>query len=276
MSQISTSARRHPILAYATTAYTFSWVAWGLQYRQPDPMGSVGTLLFLLGGLGPLVAGVVVARLVGSFDEFRDRLFRWRVSPVWYFVSIAGPLVVLVTLVAVDSVLFHGQLRLTGLQPLTTLPGAILIGLLLGGLEEPGWRGFAQARLQKRYSALAASGIVAVMWVVWHLPLFVLPGTSQSEFPFIPFVVMGLALAIVFAWLFNSAGGSVPVVVLTHGAYNGALGWSGLLDTGTGEQSLTVLIVGLGLISLGFVLISGQSTLVTNPESRAESADSER
>jgi membrane protease YdiL (CAAX protease family) len=239
-------------------------------------MGSVGTLLFLLGGLGPLVAGVVVARLVGSFDEFRERLLRWRVSPVWYVVSIGGPLVVLVTLVAVDSVLADGQLRLTGGQPLNTLLGAILIGLVLGGLEEPGWRGFAQARLQKRHSALAASGIVAVMWVVWHLPLFVIPGTSQSEFPFVPFAVMGLSLAIIFAWLFNSAGGSVPVVVLAHGAYNGALGWSGLLDSGTGDQSLAVLIVGLGLISLGFVVISDPSTLATGSESGAESADSAR
>jgi len=269
MSWISTFTRRHPIPAYAATAYTFSWVAWGLQYRQPDPMGSVGTLLFLLGGLGPLVAGIVVARLVGSFDEFRDRLFRWRVSPVWYVVSIGGPLVVLVTFVAIDSALSDGQLRLTGLQPLTTLPGAILIGLVLGGFEEPGWRGFAQVRLQKRHSALAASGIVAVMWVVWHLPLFVLPGTSQSEFPFVPFAVMGLTLTIIFTWLFNSSGGSVPVLVLAHGAYNGALGWSGLLETG--NQSLAVLIIGLGLSSLVPVFVSGTSALSTDPESRADS-----
>lgn len=268
MSNISTFTRRHPILAYAATAYTFSWVAWGLQYLQPNPMGPVGTLLFLLGGLGPLFAGVIVARLVGSFDEFRDRLFRWRISPVWYAVSIGVPLVVLVTLVAIDSVLADGQLRLTGLQPLTTLPGAILIGLVLGGLEEPGWRGFAQARLQKQHSALAASGIVAVMWVVWHLPLFVLPGTSQSEFPFVPFAVMGLTLAIIFAWLFNSAGGSVPVVVLAHGAYNGTLGWSRLLEPG--NQSLAILIVGLGLISVALVFVSGPSTLSTSPESRSE------
>ncbi|MFD1685938.1 CPBP family intramembrane glutamic endopeptidase [Halobellus litoreus] len=268
MSRISTFARRYPIPAYAATAYTFSWVAWGLQYLQPDPMGPVGTLLFLIGGLGPLVAGVIVALLVGSFDGFRDRLFRWRVSPVWYVVSIGGPLVGLVTLVAIDSVLSDGQFRLTGLHPLTTLPGAILIGLVLGGLEEPGWRGFAQARLQKRHNALVASGIVAVMWVVWHLPLFVLPGTSQSEFSFVPFAVMGLTLAIIFAWLFNSAGGSVPVVVLAHGAFNGALGWSGLLETG--NQSLAVLIVGLGLISVALVFVSGPSTLSTDPESRSE------
>jgi hypothetical protein len=87
---------------------------------------------------------------------------------------------------------------------------------------------------------------------------------------------MGLSLAIIFAWLFNSDGGSVPVVVLAHGAYNGALGWSGLLDSGTGDQSLAVLIVGLGLISLGFVVISDPSTLATGSESGAESADSAR
>ena len=101
------------------------------------------------------------------------------------------------------------------------------------------------------------------MWVVWHLPLFALPGTSQSEFPFVPFAVMGLTLAIIVAWVFNSAGGSDSVEVLAHDAYNGALGWSGLLETGTGNRSLAVLTAGLELVALALVFLSAPATLST-------------
>jgi len=50
--------------------------------------------------------------------------------------------------------------------------------LVLGSLlaEEFGWRGFAQPRLQARYSALAANVFVGLLWSTWHLWYVILPG----------------------------------------------------------------------------------------------------
>ena len=86
---------RYPVLAYVVVAVAVSWTAWGIQFLQPDPMGPVGTVCFLVGGLGPFLAALVVARLSGTGDDFLARLTRWRTSPGWYLVAILGPVVVL-------------------------------------------------------------------------------------------------------------------------------------------------------------------------------------
>jgi membrane protease YdiL (CAAX protease family) len=259
MSETRTLVGRHPVLAFVVVTYAFSWLAWSIQYAQADPMGTVGVGLFLLGGLGPLVGAAVVARHIGALGQFSDRLFRWRVHWGWYLLALIAPFVTAVGVVAVGTVLADGSVRFESLLPVAAIPGVILSGILLGGLEEPGWRGFAQARLQRRYSAFAASLLVGASWVGWHLPLFVIPGTSQSEFPVVPFVVMGLALAVVFAWAFNSTGGSVPVLVVFHGAYNGALGWSGVI--GAGDWTVLILVGGVTLVGVGVTAVFGPESL---------------
>ena len=53
-----------------------------------------------------------------------------------------------------------------------TLPRFVFILLFIGLSEEPAWRGFALPRLIAEHSALAASLILGVLHIVWHLPLF--------------------------------------------------------------------------------------------------------
>ena len=50
-----------------------------------------------------------------------------------------------------------------------------------GGNEELGWRGLLQPALEKKFSFPLATVITALVWVAWHLPLWLIPGTSQSQ-----------------------------------------------------------------------------------------------
>ena len=97
------------------------------------------------------------------------------------------------------------------------LPAFFLI-LLIPGLygvwEEPGWRGFALPRLQSGRSALFASLILGVLIAGWHLPLMVVGQFHYSD------ILSIMGAVVVFNWVFNSANGSVLIIMLMHAMNN--------------------------------------------------------
>lgn len=94
-----------------------------------------------------------------------------------------------------------------------------------GGMEEPGWRGFLLPELQKRFSPLVASLIIAVIWDIWHIPIFINGFNSMG-------VVEGMArlslniipMSILFTWIYNKSKGNLLVLVLLH--TSGSIVWS--------------------------------------------------
>ena len=100
--------------------------------------------------------------------------------------------------------------------------GSFLPLLILGPLsEEIGWRGYALERLQTRWNALTSSLIVGVVWALWHLPLFMMVGTSQHELgdPFISFLIKITASSILYTWLYNNTKHSLWSAILLHWLY---------------------------------------------------------
>ena len=103
--------------------------------------------------------------------------------------------------------------------------------LFLGGPlgEELGWRGFALPRLQGRHTALTSSVVLGLVWGLWHIPLYFVPGTGQYEITRsgngVAFAIGGAAtwtigLSVLFTWLFNQTRGSLLVVIGFHAAVN--------------------------------------------------------
>jgi uncharacterized protein len=65
-------------------------------------------------------------------------------------------------------------------------------------------------QLQAGRSALVASLILGVLWAFWHLPLMVVGQINWSD------LLLVIAAAIVSTWLFNSASGSVLILMVFH------------------------------------------------------------
>jgi membrane protease YdiL (CAAX protease family) len=196
----------HPVLGFVLIAYAVSWPVWLLAWVT-------GWFpLVVLGGFGPASAAAVMLRLGKQpLRPWLRRLLLWRVRPRFYAYALLLPAAIygLVNLALqvlgadVDWSLLPG--RLPGY-----LLALLLTATLFGGLEEPGWRGYALPRLQARHTPFRATLLLGLAWGVWHVPLY-----GPAGF------VVPLVLAFFYTWLYNRTG-SVLLCVLLHGSFTAA------------------------------------------------------
>ncbi len=99
----------------------------------------------------------------------------------------------------------------------------ILSSFLIAGFgEELGWRGFALPRLQKKYSPLKASLILATAHFFWHLPTYWL-GQGIHNVPMLYALAFIFPWTIIFTWIYNRSGGSMIAAVAFHAISNSYL-----------------------------------------------------
>lgn len=187
-------------------------------------------LLYLLGGLGPALAGIFAVRSTcsqPSLAEFRRRCLRWRISPAWYAVAAGLPVALAPAAIGLARLLGLDTGETLSLRPWWAYFPLLVAMVAGGGIEEPGWRGVAQPEAERRLGRPLAALLVGLIWACWHLPLFYIPGVGQyrSNFPVFALGIIGNAL--ILAWLYGRTK-SVLLCVLFHASWNAivALGWT--------------------------------------------------
>lgn len=183
------------------------------------PMGYTNPAFILLVYAPGIVAVVLVTRHFGirGLGRFLRRLTLWRMSATWW----------LVLLVGVPAVFYAGA-AISGtlgdpfpFTPWFAVLPALLTALLIGPIEELGWRGVALPLLQRRFAPLWSALIVGGFWALWHVPSFLLSGTKQSAWAIGPFLLGIVAASVILTAMFNASGGSLLVAVLFHAQLNG-------------------------------------------------------
>jgi membrane protease YdiL (CAAX protease family) len=230
---LQTFIRQHALVSFFFMAYAFSWIMsipfilseWGVLHGD-------FRIAFVIKSYGPFLAAycmIAITEGKAGLTVFRLRMRQTRASILWYvFVLIGLPAVILLGICLQPGALTSFK----GITPtlLVSYPLAFVAVFFGGGPlgEEPGWRGFALPRLQKRYGALGGTLLLSIWWTCWHLPDFLTsaqgggPGTGIAAFliNFPIFLVLVTALAIILTWVFNHTGGSIFIALLAHASVN--------------------------------------------------------
>jgi membrane protease YdiL (CAAX protease family) len=260
---IRTLLASHPFISYFVLAFTGTWL-----FTAPMVLGQDGlsllpysvpfglyVVLFLASSFtGPTLAAIAVTAALDGKEgvkRFFRRYVQWRIGWQWYLFMLFG----------FPAIYFIAATFWMGLAPLQALaqqwrtfftlylPALLIFPGLLQWGEEPGWRGFAQTRMQAHYGPLSTTLLVGFLHGIWHLPnhLLVVGPPAAGPFDLSNFVlntVIVMALTIVLTWIFNGAQQSILAGVFAHAAFNAAGAWSGTLLPNQGEQvAMTALML---------------------------------
>lgn len=204
--------------------FAVSWSIWSPLFVD-GVSRETSWLLYFAGVVGPAAAAFFCATSGSAVtrESLIRRLFQWRVPMLWYLVAIVFPFaaraVALIGVVLVDD----GR-SLPAFRPLAEIARVTVLVLLLVPFEEIGWRGYLLPLLQRRYSPLASSLMIAVIWTLWHLPLaWASVGYQRSPRPWLSmlqFFITIIPISCLMTWLFNRTAESLVIATLFHAAIN--------------------------------------------------------
>jgi uncharacterized protein len=241
-SRLAAIVPRRPLATFFALAFAYSWLP-SLLYTVT---GSGVSIL----ACGPALAAITVISLTDGKQGLK-RLFRsmlkWRVGRRWWAAAIFGPVLLSGLATALNVALGAPMPSAEDFGNWTNvLPTAlfILVVPVIGGAwEEPGWRGFALPRLLAERSALTASLVLGSLWSIWHLPVYFVGDQHWSD------LVLVVLATIVFTWLFQNALQSLLIAMVFHAMNNSVSGeyFSQMFDGSDSTRQSWMLVIVWGV-----------------------------
>lgn len=262
---------------YLAGVVVASSLIWGLLFVvQPGGPGAGAWFLpfFLAGGIMPLAVATLLswheAGAAGVRGLF-DRALPARGDIGVILAALAWPIAV-----AAMARLIAGAFGLTAAVDFAGIVGAILMGMAAAVMEEPGWRGFALPRLQRRMGIVGAGVTVGLVWGLWHTvgAVWSVAPFYRSLFPayYAAGVIVVIAAAgIVVAALVARCGGRYFVAIAFHVAFTSS---AAILVPATSREPAQALWV--AIIYAGVWVVSALLAAVAVTRAPRESTASVR
>ena len=216
--------------------FGITWSAWILSAVLKERVPLLYPLLTIVGTFGPAISAKLV---LGKSLKEMLAFIKFTRKRSW-------PYLLIFTILYTLSLVFWSPL-LPGFSLLRIALLFLMTTLLTGGNEEIGWQGFLQPSLEKILPFPLATVATGLIWAVWHLPLFFMPGTSQAGTSLLVFTAACLLSRFWLAALYKVSQ-SILYCVLFHGAIN-TIGEGIFLGKGTENP----------LFFLGYILMAAYS-----------------
>lgn len=238
--------------------FTFA-IAWGTEflliamYRFNLLSGNATTVLHFLvigfgAGMAPAYAAFIVRKKQSgiTFKEFYKQIF--------YTVNTRKTVVFLMVFALIQFASCMVQEDYLG-NPWFLFILFMPMMILGGGLEEIGWRGVFQPLLENRFSFFAAALIEGAIWSVWHLPLWLVPNTSQGAMDFTAFTLYCITLGLTLAAAYRLTK-SIWVTILIHAWGNTVLGGMYTLTSlNNPPNAKTLMVYGVQIAVIMLILL---------------------
>jgi membrane protease YdiL (CAAX protease family) len=275
---------RHPVATFLIMAFTVS-IAIAFVRLQTNGAIQSPSYQYLVGFLEHLFsvalpAFLVVAAIHGKAGvrDLARRSLRWRVGARWYLIALLG---IPIASVVCASVIY-GAAPLNALvnrwQLLFTLilPSLLIRIVFLNTIEEIGWLGFLQARLQDEYGPWKACLLVEIPFALWHLPGLLGDTGGQLSLALVFLGILAifqLCGRFVTMWLYNNTNRSVLLAGMFHATYNTTI------NTYAGEfipvpaEPWFFIASGVVAVAAVFIVVFTRGRLSYKPEHVSKTAE---
>ena len=217
---------------YWSLVLIITWIAglFAAYFSYQESLSNLQIPFILLGMFTPFIISMFM--IYGSKNDklksdFKNRIFNLTlVKPkYWVFIFLIMPITLLLaTLISllfgqpIEQFLFAPELASTGAEIIIIL----IILILAPTFEELGWRGYGIDSLKKEKTIFRATMTYALLWNIWHLPLFAINGYYQNELLHMNFIyALNFVLSLIPAaflmnWVYYKNNRSIIAIILLH------------------------------------------------------------
>ena len=256
----------HPVWFFVL-AFAFSWLPWfGAAWCSTRPGGeATDVALQLLGLLGPFASALILLRRDASlWRDFKDRLTNLR-RLNWLYL----PLTILIMPAATYAAVWLSVQLGRPASQLSVVPNVaamLPIMVLAPAFEELGWRGYGFDALRAHLSMRGATAAFALLWALWHWPLFLISGTyqhdlwTQSPVYVANFFVSVLPAAVIANWLYEKHRRFIPAAILFHFMLDA------VAESFAAEQFTKCIVTGVFIAVAALIVLVDRKAFAQGPQ----------